>query len=184
MKTLNVAMMAMVLGLVGCASKQRSADGTTTVILVRHAEKADEPAADPGLTPAGATRAKQLIDAVGARQVSTVFTSMYARSVQTAEPLAMKVKAQPEVFDPRDVAHVQLITEAVNKHRGETILIVGHSNTVPELIAALGAPKPAAICEGEYDGFYVVTIPASGAASVEAMKYGTETVDASCRTNN
>ncbi len=181
MKILNVAMMAAVLGLLGCASKQR-ADATTTVILVRHGEKAAEPATDPALTPAGATRAQQLVDAVGARQVTAVFTSMYARSVQTAEPVAMKSKVTPEVFDPRDVSHVQLVMDAVNKHRGETILIVGHSNTVPELIAALGAAKPAEICEGEYDNFYVVTMPATGAATVEAMKYGAETVDASCRT--
>ena len=61
------------------------------------------------------------------------------------------------------------------KHRGYTILVVGHSNTVPALVAALGAPQPADICDAGYDNVFVVSVPASGPATVTRLHFGAVT---------
>ena len=58
------------------------------------------------------------------------------------------------------------------KHRGQTVVVVGHSNTVPDIVAALGAARPPAICDAEYDNLYVVRVPVAGAATVERRRYG------------
>ena len=61
--------------------------------------------------------------------------------------------------------------------------MVGHSNTVPAIVAALGAKQPPMICDPEYDGFYVVTIAADGKAGVIRSRFGVRTpADASCAT--
>jgi hypothetical protein len=57
------------------------------------------------------------------------------------------------------------------------VLVAGHSNTVPAIVGALGAPQPAEICDAGYDNAFVVTVPASGPASVVRLHYG---VKASC----
>jgi hypothetical protein len=61
------------------------------------------------------------------------------------------------------------------------VLVVGHSNTVPAIIEALGAVRPAPICDPEYDNLYVVTIGPDGKAGVVRAKFGARTpVDSSC----
>jgi broad specificity phosphatase PhoE len=73
------------------------------------------------------------------------------------------------------------VAAAVRKHPGETVLVVGHSNTVPAIVEALGAKRPADICDAEFDNLYIVTIAADGTAGVVRSKYGARTpVDAHC----
>jgi broad specificity phosphatase PhoE len=157
--------------------------GTTTVVLVRHAEKAAEPAADPPLTSAGVARAEALVDAVKGMPVTAIVSTDFARTRSTAAPLAARLGLTPEIVDPRAAGHARLVAEGIlARHRGETVVVVGHSNTVPDIVAALGAPKPAPICDPEYDNLYVVRVPASGAATVERRRYGAASPeDASCR---
>jgi broad specificity phosphatase PhoE len=61
------------------------------------------------------------------------------------------------------------------RHRGETVVVVGHSNTVPDIVAALGATRPPPICDAEYDNLYVVRVPPTGSATVERRHYGVAT---------
>jgi broad specificity phosphatase PhoE len=156
--------------------------GTTTVIVVRHAEKAAEPAADPPLTAAGAARAQALSEAVRGMPVTAVISTNFARTRSTAAPLAARLGLTTELVDARAPDHARQVAAGVlAKHRGETVVVVGHSNTVPDIVAALGAPKPASICDAEYDNLYVVRVPASGTATVERRSYGTASVlDATC----
>ena len=86
-----------------------------------------------------------------------------------------------DVVSTTSVTHVQDVVNAVKKHAGHTVLVVGHSNTVPAIVAALGAKRPAAICDPEYDNLFIVTIAADGKAAVVHAKYGAPTpVDAAC----
>lgn len=144
---------------------------TTTVILVRHAEKAAEPANDPPLTAAGEARAKMLLEAVRDAGVSAIITTELLRTRATAQPTAAALGITPEVVSARGAAHAQDVAAAVKKHAGATVLVVGHSNTIPNIIAALGAKQPGAICDPEYDGFYVVTLRGTAAAVVRS-RYG------------
>lgn len=156
---------------------------TTTIVLVRHAEKAAEPAADPPLTAAGEARARLLVDAVAGMPVRAILSTDFARTRATAAPLAARLGLVPEIVDARARDHARLVAEGIlAHHRGETVVVVGHSNTVPDIVAALGAPKPTAICDSEYDNLFVVRVPASGPATLERRHYGAPSVVAGCST--
>lgn len=150
---------------------------TTTVIFVRHAEKATLPTEDPGLSEAGQQRAaelaRQLVDAdvmpgVG---VDAVYSTSYRRSVETAKPVADALDLPVLMYDASDTAAV--IEAIVKEYKGKIILVVGHSNTVPEMIANMGASKNVPeISEDEYDNIYVVTIPWFGKTKTIRLRYG------------
>jgi broad specificity phosphatase PhoE len=141
-----------------------------TVLLVRHAD-IDLPAhpSDPPLNAAGHRRAEVLAHVSGAAGVATLFTSSFLRTRQTAGPLAARLGLQPrEVPPPAELAK-QLWSDAL----GEVVLVVGHSNTVPEMIAALGAPPPLpVIAERDFDNLYVLTAAEPGDARMVSLKYG------------
>ena len=156
---------------------------STTVILVRHAEKAAQPASDPGLTPEGEQRARDLARVVRDAGATAVITTQFARTRATAEPLLTSLGITPEVVDARGATHVQDVAAAIRKHLGQVVLVVGHSNTIPAIIAALGAPQPPPICDPEYDNLYIVTLPATGPARIIHARYGAPTpVPAGCAT--
>jgi broad specificity phosphatase PhoE len=153
-----------------------------TVILVRHAEKAATPAADPPLTAAGEERARDLLSAIRDARVSAVITTQFARTKATAQPTVAALSLPTEVVSAGSAAtHPQDVAAAVRKHVGHTVLVVGHSNTVPAIIEALGAKRPPPICDAEYDNLYIVTIASDGKAGVIHSKFGVRTpVDANC----
>ena len=162
---------ALLVALLFAASAARAQ--TTTVIVVRHAEKGAEPASDPPLTAAGTARAELLADMVRDAGVSAVITTQFQRTRMTGAAAAARLGILPEVVDARAPMHAKAVADTVlMKHRGQTVLVVGHSNTVPEIVAALGAPKPQPICDEGYDNAFVVTIPLSGPASVVRLHYG------------
>jgi broad specificity phosphatase PhoE len=147
----------------------------TWVILVRHAEKAATPANDPPLTAEGVARAKALAARLNYTQLDAVITTQFARTKETAEPTAQAHHVTPTVVAATDPNHAQAIADEVRKHGGKVVLVVGHSNTVPDIIAALGAPKPRAICDPEYDNLYIVSIPATGTPTIVQTRYGSPT---------
>jgi broad specificity phosphatase PhoE len=147
--------------------------GTTTIVLVRHAEKAAEPAADPPLTAEGAARAQALVEAVRGMPVTAIVSTDFARTRSTAAPLAARLGLTPEIVDARLRDHARMVAEGIlARHRGETVVVVGHSNTVPDIVAALGATRPPPICDAEYDNLYVVRVPAAGSPTVERRQFG------------
>jgi broad specificity phosphatase PhoE len=153
----------------------------TTVILVRHAEKAAEPADDPPLTAAGEARARDLWTAIEHAGVSVVITTQFARTRATAQPTVAATHLTPEIVRAVGSTHPKEVADAVRKHAGQTVLVVGHSNTVPAIIEALGAARPPAICDPEYDNLYVVSLSPDGKASLVRAKFGVRTpVDSSC----
>jgi len=153
----------------------------TTVFLVRHAERAQEPAQDPALTEAGRARAEALARLLSGAGVKAVYTSQFARTQQTAEPLAklLGVPVNPVALAlkpdrPREVSE-QSISELKGKvegHTGGAVLVVGHTNSVPDLIRALGGDIVPTMDESKYDNLFVVTVYAPGRAKVVQLKYG------------
>ena len=134
------------------AAPSAAAQQTTTVILVRHAEKAAEPAGDPPLSAPGQARAKALLEVAREAGISAVITTQFARTRDTAEPIVDALEIPHEVVDARSPTHAQDVASAVRKHAGKTVLVVGHSNTVPKIVEALGAKAAAAppidACDG------------------------------------
>ena len=155
--------------------------GSVTAIIVRHAERAETPADDPGLTTAGQTRANALVDVARKANVTAIITTQLLRTRNTAEPTAKALRITPEVVTTADTRHAEKVVSAIKAHAGQSVLVVGHSNTIPVILAALGVKDAPMICEMEYDKVFVVKIPASGAASVARSTYGAPTpMDANC----
>ena len=133
----------------------------TTVILVRHAEKVDN-SSDPELSAAGMERANTLVEVVKQARVTSIITTQFRRTRATAAPAAAALGLEPRVITTSGAAHAREVADTVKAHGGGVLLIVGHSNTVPAIIAALGAAAPAPICDSEYDDLFVVTLPGDG----------------------
>lgn len=154
---------------------------TTTIIFVRHAEKAIDPGGDPGLSEAGAARAnelaRQLVDADVVAGVDAIYATQYKRTQETAQLVAAahKDKLQKDLlvstYDAADTETV--LDEILKNHKGQIILVVAHSNTMPELIANLGASKKVPpIADGEYDNIYIISIPWFGKTKTIRLRFG------------
>ena len=173
--------LAVAIAAMGARAAAAQAARATTVILVRHAEKAAEPADDPPLTALGEARARDLWAAIKDAGVTAVITTQYARTRATAQPTAAAAHVTPEIVKTAGAAHARDVADAVRTHAGQTVLVVGHSNTIPAIVEALGAPRPRAICDPEYDNLYVVSIAPDGKAGLVRAKFGAPTpVDSSC----
>ncbi len=145
-------------------------DATRIVILARHAEKA--PGDDPDLNEAGHQRARTLAHVLSAWPVDAIYTSQFKRTRQTAEPLSEATGVGAEVVEARDM---NALLERIHSGDGRAIVVIGHSNTVPGIARALGAPGVKDIPEEGYDDLLIVTVPASGAATLLHLKYGVAT---------
>ncbi len=147
------------------------------VILVRHGEKAAAPAADPPLTEAGMVRAKALAAALANTAVQAAITTELTRTRETAQPTVDAQHLTPEIVHTGPVvAHAKAVADAVRAHAGQTVLVVGHSNTVPAIIAALGGPKLPDICDSQYSNFYVLILH-DNKADLVASTYGAPSAD-------
>ena len=152
---------------------------TTTIIFVRHAEK-EVPGEmtgsdDPALSAAGRARAaelaRQLVDADVVAGVDAIYSTPYKRTQETVAPLADALQLPINIYDANDRQSV--LDDILKEHKGKIIVIVGHSNTLPELIANLGASKKVPeIDEDEYDNIYVVSIPWFGKTKTIRLRYG------------
>ena len=148
---------------------------TTTVIFVRHAEKALTPEGDPGLSPAGQRRVaeltRQLVDADVVAGVDAVYSTPFRRTEETARPVAEALGLPLNSYDAADTEAI--MERIVRDHKGKIILVVGHSNTVPALIGNMGASKKVPeINEAEYDNIYIVSIPWFGKTKTIRLRYG------------
>jgi broad specificity phosphatase PhoE len=146
----------------------------STVILVRHAEKAATPAADPELTPAGEQRALALLKALADAKVGSIITTQFARTKATAKPLADSLHlAETVVATGAMKAHIDSVAAMVKRaKKGSTVLVVGHSNTIPMIIAALGGPKMPDLCDAEYSHLFVLEMSEAGKANLIRGNYG------------
>lgn len=151
----------------------------TTVILVRHGEKAGTPEGDPALSQAGVARATALVEALRGAGVEAVVTTQVRRTRETAQAVAELFRLVPETMDGKAPGHAQEVARRIReRHAGQVVLVVGHSNTVPEIVQALGAPAVPPICDGEYDRMLVVTVDGASSRVVQA-RYGAPTPQAS-----
>lgn len=159
----------------------------TTIFLVRHAEKqvatSGQPMMstnDPPLTDEGKTRAKNLSRMLTKAGVKTIITSQFLRTKQTAEPLAeslgLTTQVIPIAADPADrnkvsQQSIKNIVDKIYQNPGQSVLIVGHTNTLPDVIAMLGGDLVPVIPETDYDNLFIVTLYEKGKARVVQMKF-------------
>ena len=149
---------------------------TTTMIFVRHAEKALIPVDDPGLSAEGEARAaelaRQLVDADVVAGIDAIYSTNFRRTIETAQPVADALGLDIRIYENQQDDE-PLVDAMVADNKGKIILVVGHSNTLPTMIAALGASKKVPpIAENEYDNIYIISIPWFGKTKTIRLRYG------------
>lgn len=137
---------------------QPSASGRT-IYLVRHAEKVDE-SPQALLSAIGHARAQRLADTLSRAGVQRIVVSEFRRTQQTAQPLADRLGIKPAVLPANDHAALQALLWSASDPVG-SILVVGHSDTLPRILRDLGAPSEP-IAGGDYGNLFVVVLPPRG----------------------
>lgn len=142
----------------------------TTFIVVRHAEKATDDPRDPALAAAGQSRARALAELLDTVPVDAVYATPTRRARETAAPLAAAKTLEVRDYDPA-LAPSELATMLHIRHAGNTVLLVGHSNTVPGIVTALCACPVEPLSEDDFGDLYQVRIAAGGDATLEHGRY-------------
>jgi phosphohistidine phosphatase SixA len=156
----------------------------STVILVRHAEKASQTESDPVLSEVGVRRAKDLAAALADAGVTTVITTQFQRTRLTAAPLVDATKPKTIVVANTGslATHVADILAAVMaRPSGDVVLVVGHSNTIAPIVAALGGPKMANLCDSQYSMMFILEMTGTNPPRLIRANYGAaDPVDPAC----
>ena len=146
---------AIVLSLIVCfGHTDLSASESKTIFLVRHAEKATDGSKNPHLTSLGQKRAAHIASLLEQQNIQSIFSTDYHRTQETAKPLANALKQEVKSYNPRDL---QAFADELKllKHNS---LVVGHSNTTPQLVRFLGGNSHGEIDESDYNRLYKLII--------------------------
>ena len=148
--------------------------------VVRHAEKAAAnadgssgfPASDPPLSQAGTARAELLQDKLSGKKIGHIFSTKYKRNLLTAQPLAEAEKLQVQLYHPHPDSLQDFILKLQAIRKGN-VLVVGHSNTVDDIVNKFTGTThiPADLPETEYDNIFIITRKGSG-WTFKREKYG------------
>lgn len=147
----------------------------TVVIVLRHAETEPDGTRDPALSVAGRQRAETLVEATRGAGVTAIYTSQLQRTRETAAPLADALGVEAMIVPiagPTLKTYPERMAKMIDaRHRGETVVVVNHSNTVPSIVEALGGGPAPPIDEDDYANLYVVIIPAEGPVRTIRSRY-------------
>lgn len=134
------------------------------IYLTRHAEKASE-TGDPALTAEGVVRAQNIAAVLRKAKIAQIFSTNYLRTKLTAQPLGTALSVPVQTYDPRQQA---VFAKQVLALKGNT-LIVGHSNTIPDMVRQLGGDPGSDIPETEYNRLYQLTIEKDGSVTTTLL---------------
>jgi broad specificity phosphatase PhoE len=138
------------------------------VFLVRHAEKVDE-SDDPLLSAAGKARARALARHLRTAGVKAIYVTQYKRTGLTAAPLAAAAGLKPIIV--HSDARQELVDRIRKDNPDDVVLVVGHSDSVPEVLGLLGHPEPVTIAHAEYDNLVVAIPNKGGPPTVLRLRY-------------
>lgn len=157
-------LLASSLWLSACASSAGT-PGDYTLYLIRHAEKVADGSKDPDLTGAGRERANNIAARLQDKGIRVVWSSDYQRTLDTAAPLAERLGLKVETYDPENQR--KLLAQLKKRHLNA--VIVGHSNTIPELAQMLCECVVEEMQETEYDRLMVIDIR-NGEAELQSLQ--------------
>ncbi len=129
----------------------------TTYFLIRHAEKEQSNSTDknPHLNAEGFQRALQWSQVFKDLKIDSVYTTNFYRTIETANPTAASHHIKPILYDPTKINYAKF----KEKNKGKTVLIVGHSNTIPDFVNALiGQEKYSQIADTNNANLYIVSV--------------------------
>lgn len=145
-------------------------DSLTTIILVRHAEKELDGSKNPALTKEGAVRAIELAYILREEPIAAVFSTDYERTLKTAEPTAQFHELPVQKYLPQN--QELFLENVLRQYQGKTVLIVGHSNTVPMMLNTLTGKNYLGIKDYVYNDLFIVTGIRKGEGKTLHLKYG------------
>jgi broad specificity phosphatase PhoE len=167
-----VAVTTAVTAVVGADTRSghdQGGDDPVVVFLLRHAEKVQDGSVNPPLTPAGERRARVLADLLEDAGLTSIHSTPFARTRDTVAPLAERLGLAIEAYAPDGL---ETLAAALAERPGRH-LVVGHSNTTPEMVDLLGGePGPPIVEAGENDRLYVLTLEPDGAVTTVLLRYG------------
>ncbi|MFC2160072.1 histidine phosphatase family protein [Acidobacteriota bacterium] len=142
----------------------------TTFFLVRHAEKVQDGSNDPILTPEGENRADELMYILKHVQLHAIYSTPYKRTQQTVFPTAKNKNLEIQFYKPDERGFLDKVLET---YPGGTVLIVGHSNTIPGLANELAGQKLYDdLDDATYDNLFIAHVNSNGDTNIIRMRYG------------
>lgn len=132
----------------------RIASADPFVVIVRHAEKASNSDKDPDLSPVGKTRAEALAQMLNDSGIVAIFTTEFKRTAETAAPTARALGVTATVIPSDDQ---QQLVDKLRALKGNA-LVVGHGNTIPNMLKALGIETAIDIPDSDYSQLFLVTL--------------------------
>ena len=156
-----------------CLGTPSWAHGQRAIFLLRHAERAEYESRDGVFSEAGEARARNLADLLRDAGVKAIYTSEYTRTIQTAEPLAHALQITPTAVGDEDLEdHIATTLRLVHASApDDVVVIVGHGDTVPLLLEALGHPEEVTIGEREHDDLFLMVPRSNGSPIVVRLNY-------------
>ena len=143
------------------------------VLVVRHAEKISDE--DERLTEAGRTRAGRLAEMLKKSGIAAIYSTDTERTIGTAQPLADGLRLKIRIYEVKPVEGRFDFTPFVERLRAEVpdgvALVVGHSNSVPPILRALGCAEDVSIASDEYDNIFIIVPAANGKAALVRLRY-------------
>ena len=130
------------------------ANAAPVIFIVRHAEKATTGGKDPDLSVEGQKRADALAQILKDSKITVVFITEFKRTQETAAPTAKAARVSPTVLPANDVGALVEKLRALNANA----LVVGHGNTIPNLLRALGIATPVSIPEDDYTEIFALFV--------------------------
>ena len=140
-------------------------NNTTTIIIVRHAEK--DTGNNPALTPVGMKRAEKLSSLFDGIKPDEIYSTPYIRTMQTITPWAKETAVEIKEYNPQNMMQ---FAEYLRALKGKTVVIAGHSNTNPQLVNLLiNEDKYKNLIDTDYETIFIITI-IDGVAKAKVMK--------------
>lgn len=143
----------------------------TVIYIVRHAEKGTNSTTDPDLSTTGKARAEVLKDSLSDKNIAAVYATSYKRTQQTGQPIASARSLAISIYDPNNLAALK--TKVLKDNLNQTILIIGHSNSVLETLDAFNVSRPVSVInDSDYNYLFKLTLKENKAPVVEVKRYG------------
>jgi broad specificity phosphatase PhoE len=174
MKTRTRATTGLILGSVVLLALPAAARAQKAVFVVRHAEKISD--TDERLSDAGRARAVLLAQMLKSSGVAAVYATDTERARDTVNPLADALGLRVAIYDTGGGPGVPVdarpfVEKLRREHGGDVVVIAGHTNTIPDLLKALGCADAISIAAGEYDNLFVVVPKKDGSATLVRLRY-------------
>jgi broad specificity phosphatase PhoE len=142
----------------------------TVFVIVRHAEKAADDPKDPTLSDAGRARAQRLAGLLTGERMAAVYATGYRRTQMTASPTAHAHGLDVRIYDA-STPPADFVAQLRQEQTAGTVLVVGHSNTVPAIASALCACSVAPLREDEYDRWITIRADRNGVVTLKETRY-------------